>query len=144
MSNFGGERAERMRDSLALDRLRALAEFYRLVWSDADRRQPGFDELQKELAVKRRIPSVEAMVGTYNIFSAGLSTLPLENVACPVLVAHGTGDGVSPLDRAAETVKRIPRSRLVPVDGAGHVPFLTFPEKCREILRDFWSNPASR
>lgn len=145
MSNFGGERAVRMRDSLAKDKLRALAEFYKVVWSEADRRTPGFEELQKELARKRRLPSTEAMVGIYDGFLAGIPKLALESVRCPVVVAHGTADGVAPIERARDIVARIPGARLVPVPGAGHVPFLTFPEICRGILDDFWSNhPAAR
>ena len=144
LSNFGGERAERLRDTLAKDRLRALADFYGAVWSDADRSQPGFDQLQKDLASNRRLPSAEAMLGVYRTFSAGIASLPLAKLSCPVLAVHGTGDSVTPMSRAEEIVKRIPGARLVRIDGAGHVPFLTFPEKCREILRGFWANPAAR
>jgi pimeloyl-[acyl-carrier protein] methyl ester esterase len=143
MSNFGGERAERLRNSLATNRLRALADFYRLVWSDADRKQPGFTKLQLELALHRRLPSIEAMVGLYGKFSDALPSLALDRLTCPILVAHGTGDGVTPMARAEENTKRLPGARLVKLEGAGHVPFLTFPEKCHEILREFWSSPAS-
>ncbi len=143
MSNFGGERSERLRDALAKDKLRALADFYRVVWSEQDRRQPGFAEMQRELARNRRLPSTESMVGLYNGFFAGIPSLALEKVACPVVVAHGTADGVTPMSRAIAMVGRIPGARLVPVEGAGHVPFLTFPQECREILKQFWSNPVS-
>jgi pimeloyl-[acyl-carrier protein] methyl ester esterase len=138
MPNFGGDRARRMRDALAADRLKALAEFYRQVWSEADRRQPGFDALQKELARKRRLPSVEAMVGIYDVFFEALPALPLERVACQALVAHGTADGVTPLARARELAARLPGARFVEIAGAGHAPFLTFPGECRAALREFW------
>ncbi len=144
MSNFGGERSVRLRDSLTRDKLRALADFYRVVWSEQDRRQPGFEELQKELAQKRRLPSTEAMIGIYDGFLAGIPSLALERVACPVVVAHGTADGVAPMSRARAIVERMPTARLVPVEGAGHVPFLTFPKECRAILGEFWSNSAAR
>ncbi len=142
MSNFGGERAVRMRDSLRRDRNRALAEFYRVVWSPADRAQPHFETLQRELARVRRLPSVEAMAGIYDAFLRGIPGLALERVSCPVVVGHGTADGVSPLERAREVAARIPGAHVEPVDGAGHVPFLTFPAECRAILRRFWDRPT--
>lgn len=138
MSNFGGERALRMRAALARDRNKALGEFYKAVWSEADRARPGFEALQRELARKRRLPSVEAMVGLYDAFHAGLGALDPGRVRCPVAILHGTGDAISPLARAEEVAARIPGARVVPIAGAGHAPFLTFPEACRDALAAFW------
>lgn len=143
MSNFGGERSVRLRNSLKADKLRAMADFYRVVWSDQDRRTPGFEEMQRELARNRHLPTTEAMIGIYDGFLAGIPALALEKVACPVVVAHGTADGVAPMKRAQEVACRIPGAHIVPVEGAGHVPFLTFPEECRAILDRFWSNPGT-
>ncbi|MEK7468405.1 MAG: alpha/beta fold hydrolase [Planctomycetota bacterium] len=144
MSNFGGERAERMRNSLAKNKLRALADFYGAVWSEADRAQPGFDQLQKDLARSRKLPPVEAMLGLYRKFSGAIPSLAIEKVTCPFLVAHGTGDSVTPMLRAEEIVQRITGAQLVRIEGAGHVPFLTFPDACHTILRDFWARFAAR
>lgn len=138
MSNFGGDRAVRMRAALARDRNKALLEFYKAVWSEADRRRPGFDELQKELARKRRLPSVEAMVGLYDTIEAGLAGLDLARVVCPVAILHGTADAISPLSRAHEVAAQIPGARVFPIEGAGHAPFLTFPAECRSALENFW------
>jgi pimeloyl-[acyl-carrier protein] methyl ester esterase len=143
MSNFGGERSVRLRNSLANDKLRAMADFYRAVWSPQDRQKQWFGDMQRELARDRHLPSTEAMIGTYDGFHSGIPSLALEKVACPVVIVHGTEDGVAPMRRALEIAARMPRARVEPIEGAGHVPFLTFPEECRAILDRFWSNPGT-
>lgn len=139
MSNFGGDRARRMREALSRDKLRALGEFYKSVWSDGDRRRPGFEALQKDLALKRRLPRVESMIGLYDVIELGLGTLDLGRVACPVFVLHGEADAVAPLERARKVASRIPGAKLVPVPGAGHAPFLTSAEFCHGELDRFWA-----
>jgi pimeloyl-[acyl-carrier protein] methyl ester esterase len=137
--NFGGDRARRMRELVRLDRNRALAEFYRAVYSDAEKRLPGFHELQQELAKKRRLPPSEAILGIYDAFEAGLPTLDLTRVTCRVLILHGAADAISPLARARDIAGRIPNASLEELPDAGHAPFLTFPDTCRAAIERFWS-----
>ncbi|MCE9584002.1 MAG: alpha/beta hydrolase [Planctomycetes bacterium] len=137
-SNFGGERAIRMREALARDKFRAMSEFYRGVWSAEDRKQPGFTMMQVKLAMKRHLPSVETLVAIYDIVHAGIPALDLARVTCPVLFAQGTADVISPISRASEVAAMIPGARVEPIGGAGHAPFLTFPDACHKVLNRFW------
>lgn len=58
----------------------------------------------------------------------------LSGVAAPTLVIWGTDDPVIPASHGAEFVRLIPRSRLVTLDGAGHLPYVERPDEvCRLI-----------
>lgn len=60
----------------------------------------------------------------------------LDRIEVPVLVLHGSEDGYIPVENAREISRRIPRSRLAILVGAGHHPALEQPEAFnREVLR---------
>lgn len=58
-------------------------------------------------------------------------------VDVPVLIVHGTDDPICPFGAGAYLADRLPDASLVPVDGAGHAPFLTVPDRFNDILRTF-------
>ncbi len=58
-------------------------------------------------------------------------------VAVPTLVMHGRGDRRSPLSVSEALHAGIPNSRLVVVDGAGHLTNMEAPEEFNRILREF-------
>jgi 3-oxoadipate enol-lactonase len=55
----------------------------------------------------------------------------------PVLVLHGTSDRIVPFGNAAPLAKRFPRSRLVPLEGAGHLACLERPDQYNRLVLDF-------
>jgi pimeloyl-ACP methyl ester carboxylesterase len=50
-----------------------------------------------------------------------LPEFPLERIAAPTLVVHGTADKCVPFAEAEAVVRRIPGALLLPVEGAGHL-----------------------
>ncbi len=60
----------------------------------------------------------------------------LGEIDAPTLVIHGGRDRAIP-PRAARTLARIPRSRVVELDSAGHVPFISHARVCRDALEPF-------
>ena len=59
---------------------------------------------------------------------------PSGTINVPTLVVHGTADRVVPYGNAAPLVQRIPRARLVTLDGAGHLCWLERPEVVNNLL----------
>jgi pimeloyl-ACP methyl ester carboxylesterase/predicted glycosyltransferase len=57
-------------------------------------------------------------------------------VRCPVLVIHGSADGISPSTRG-EALAEATRGTLATLDGAGHFPHTRDPVKVNLLLRDF-------
>jgi pimeloyl-ACP methyl ester carboxylesterase len=52
-----------------------------------------------------------------------LADLPLEQIAAPTLVLHGTADPLVPLAQAKHTASKIPDARLITVEGGDHTFF---------------------
>ncbi len=44
--------------------------------------------------------------------------------ACDVTFVHGTADRIAPIKEARTICGNLPRSRFIPIEGAGHAPFL--------------------
>ncbi len=60
----------------------------------------------------------------------------LAEIRQPALVIHGGRDGAVP-PRAARTLARLPSSRVIVLDTAGHVPFVSHPGPCLAAIEPF-------
>lgn len=61
----------------------------------------------------------------------------LPRIQAPTLILWGSRDEEVPRSAMETMHARIPQSRLVVLEGAGHFPFLDAPEECCRRLRDF-------
>jgi pimeloyl-ACP methyl ester carboxylesterase len=52
------------------------------------------------------------------------STATVTDLGLSVVVVHGTGDALIPVERARELVASAPRAKLVELAGIGHMPML--------------------
>ena len=66
----------------------------------------------------------------------------LEQIACPVLVVHGTHDRIQPHATGVEAA-RISGGTLVSMEGSGHIPNVRDPVRFNLVLRDFIEQVAS-
>jgi proline iminopeptidase len=66
------------------------------------------------------LPSIEALA---------LSAEALTAVRCPVLTVHGTKDRSAPYGGGKDWTSLLPNARLLPVDGAGHGPWIEHAER---------------
>ena len=64
-------------------------------------------------------------------------TQPLETIACPTLVLHGTADPLVPPSVAQATAAAIPGARLRLLEGVGHLLNFEAPEAFRDALNQF-------
>jgi sigma-B regulation protein RsbQ len=62
---------------------------------------------------------------------------PLGAIALPVLLVHGGEDVAAPPEVGEYTRSRVPRSKLVIVEGTGHLPHLTAPAAVAREILDF-------
>jgi pimeloyl-ACP methyl ester carboxylesterase len=63
----------------------------------------------------------------------------LAEVDVPTLVIHGSDDKIVPLEGGRALAEGIPNSKVVIVDGAGHVPTLTFPHRVADAINAFFA-----
>jgi len=62
----------------------------------------------------------------------------LGEVRVPTLIIHGSQDRIVPLAASQDMATTIPNSRLVVIDGAGHVPTMTHPARVAEAINSFF------
>ena len=74
--------------------------------------------------------AVESMAGTDN-------TSALAAITVPTLVVVGSVDVVTPPEEAAILAQLVPGSRLVEIDGAGHLANQEAPDPFNEVVADF-------
>lgn len=68
------------------------------------------------------------------------STPLLERISCATLVIGSDEDAVVPLAEMEQMQRRIPRSRLVSLHGAGHLSNLEAPDAFSKALTDFFAS----
>ncbi len=64
---------------------------------------------------------------------------PVERIAVPALVLHGTADRVVPPENSRLLVSRLARARLHVLEGAGHNLMLEAPDRVARVLDAFFS-----
>jgi pimeloyl-ACP methyl ester carboxylesterase len=74
---------------------------------------------------------IECFIGT-NLWDR------LGDVRVPTLIIHGSNDRICPLATAQEMARAIPNSRLVVIDGSGHVPTMTYPDRVAAAINSFF------
>lgn len=67
----------------------------------------------------------------------------LAEVAVPTLVIHGSDDRIIPLAGGQALAAGIPNSKLVVIEGSGHVPTLTFPVQVADAINTFFASRGS-
>lgn len=64
--------------------------------------------------------------------------IDVENVAVPTLIVHGRRDRILPIENGIELAARIPRSRLIPIEGLGHLVQMERPDIFNPTAFAFW------
>jgi pimeloyl-ACP methyl ester carboxylesterase len=62
----------------------------------------------------------------------------LPQITQPTLLIHGTRDVITPLANSENLKQKIPNSKLVTVEGAGHVPTVTRPLEVVRAIAEFF------
>ncbi len=78
---------------------------------------------------------------------ADLPAYPVQDIAVPTVIVHGTRDVDIPFAQAERLARTIPRARLVPIDGANHASALLTAEAVaaiRTFLRETTPRAGAR
>jgi pimeloyl-ACP methyl ester carboxylesterase len=73
---------------------------------------------------------------------AAMTAYPLAEITVPTFIAQGTADTDVPFADAQLLASALPHAHFFPVEGAGHLFFLTHAQQVRPALRDFLSSLA--
>jgi pimeloyl-[acyl-carrier protein] methyl ester esterase len=67
----------------------------------------------------------------------------LKYIGVPTLIVHGSIDKICPVGVARYMAREIPHSKKIIIEGTGHAPFLTQPERVNKEIKDFCHNSAT-
>jgi 3-oxoadipate enol-lactonase len=103
-------------------------------WAQAHR-----DEYERWLAARLEHPTPpESWAAQYAACEAYLRDgIPAEQIDVPVLVLHGDHDRVVPEENGRILAERLPRARLLPVTGAGHLLHMERPRLVNAAVTGF-------
>ncbi|HEA70366.1 MAG TPA: alpha/beta hydrolase [archaeon] len=79
----------------------------------------------------------EAAVRLIRLFEGadgGNAEYSLSDITVPTLVIHGSKDVITPLESGKYLANKIPNAELVVIEGAGHVPTITYPYEVVEAI----------
>jgi pimeloyl-ACP methyl ester carboxylesterase len=93
--------------------------------------------VQCYLAMIRRAGAAQLIAQNRAVMARADLRPLLPGIACPVLVACGEADGLTPPERAREMAAAIPGARLEIVPGAGHMLTMEQPARVTALLLDW-------
>ena len=82
--------------------------------------------------------SPENAIALYEMMGGVDLRSEVPKVRQPTLIIHGDKDMIAPLEDAHFLQQNLPNSRLVILEGAGHVPTLTRPQAVAEAIQSFF------
>jgi pimeloyl-ACP methyl ester carboxylesterase len=102
-------------------------------------RDPEVGPLARALQASTLDRMALRMPGTENdvALTRGRLSFPLERMAAPLLVVHGTSDEAAPFAQAEEMVARVPGAELVALEGGRHSAIFTHREEARARVARF-------
>lgn len=108
--------------------------------------EPEVGPLFRELMESTCSRMAERIPGTENDITVTRSNdYPLEQIALPVLVIHGTEDSMVPFEQHGKVLaSRIPGAELLAIDGGEHVSIFTHNEEVKPRVAGFMQVHAHR
>ena len=82
-------------------------------------------------------PSSDVVLQTLNSLLKDDIRDNLNDIKVPTLIIHGSIDKICPLGAGKYMAKEIPDSKLIILEGVGHAPFLTQPERVNKEIKEF-------
>ena len=82
-------------------------------------------------------PSSDVVLQTLNSLLKDDIRDNLNDIKVPTLIIHGSIDKICPVGAGRYMAKKIPDSKLIILEGVGHAPFLTQPERVNKEIKEF-------
>ena len=84
-------------------------------------------------SMERQQPA--AYIGALKAMAERADSTPLlSTIQYPVVIIHGEADALIPIERAREVRTSLPKSHLVEIKGAGHIPMCEAPNETAQAL----------
>ena len=84
-----------------------------------------------------RIPAAEPILAALETLQTTDLRRELKELQVPTMVVHGEGDDIIPCEAGRYLATNLPHGSFFGLPDTGHAPFLTRPEQCCNLLREF-------
>jgi pimeloyl-ACP methyl ester carboxylesterase len=64
--------------------------------------------------------------------------IAVESITTPALIVHGQADRILPFENSVELASRLPKGRLIPIPGIGHLIPMELPDVFNSLVSGFW------
>ena len=118
--------ARAMHRRLRRDHVGTLQRFFQTMFAPGELSEGQCRSLARE--VLSPIPGKETLGAALSALEDEDLREVLPEIACPVLLIHGTADAICFPQASRYMAERLPKARLAWVAGCGHAPFLSQPE----------------
>lgn len=117
--------------------LKTLGDFFDLQFADEQLTAERRRELLGFAVRASRLPEVADCRAALDILVREDLRSHLGTIDCPVLVTHGTADQIIPCAAGRFLAAGIAGAQLQLLKGVGHAPFMSRPDDCVDVWREF-------
>ncbi len=130
--------AKRLEQNLKRDYKNHIREFCGKLFISGERiDDSNLSEFESLMFNEDFPPSSDVVLQTLNSLLKDDIRDNLKNIKVPTLIIHGSIDKICPVGAGRYMAKKIPDSKLIILEGVGHAPFLTQPERVNREIKDF-------
>lgn len=122
---------------LRRDYQKTMGEFFKGMFAEDEMDGAQYQRIVHEIVMGGRSPDPDTARQALQILSVADQRDDLPLVDRPVLLIHGELDTICPASASAYMAGRLPMGRLEIMQGCGHAPFMTRPERFNELVRAF-------
>ena len=116
---------------------KTMGEFFRGMFAEGEMESAHYQRIVHEIVIGGHSPDQQAARESLKILSTVDQRELLPRIDRPVLLVHGDRDLICPASASAYMAKRLPMGTLEVMQGCGHAPFMTRPERFNELVRAF-------
>ena len=116
---------------------RTMGEFFRGMFAPDELSREQENRIAREIIMGGRLPVPAVARQALAVLGEADLRDVLAGIDRPVLLVHGTADGICLPGAATFMAERIPAARLRLIAGLGHAPFLSRPAEFNTMLKEF-------
>ena len=122
---------------LRRDYQKTMGDFFRGMFAEGEMDSAQYQRIVHEIVMGGRAADPDAVRQSLLILSAADLRGELPAIDRPVLLVHGELDTICPAAASAYMAQRLPMATLSIMEGCGHAPFMTQPERFNALLLEF-------
>ncbi len=126
-----------MARNLKRNYVRTMSDFFSLQFGEGEVSKERYREILQFAVRAGNLPEPDVALASLETLRSVDQRPLLGRIDCPVLVIHGERDAITLPGAGRYLAQQLPAGRLVDFPDAGHVPFLSRPDRCYDLCEEF-------